>query len=236
VTHRRRRESAAQRNGPAAGIVTGLHVQRRNPERVNLHIDGEFCCGVAYDVAHSERLRVGAPVSAPVLERIRAADEQWRAKQAALSLLATRARARRELADRLRRKQFGASAIEAALAEVERLGLIDDRAFAESWVRDRLRFRPRGSRALVAELGRKGVDSEIARAAVARVMDAARADDAGLCLNAAEKWVRRHGRPADAADRDQRLRSRRRLSAFLQRRGYGADQIRAALSAHDVQQ
>jgi regulatory protein len=215
----------------AGGTITGLHVQRRNPDRANLHIDGTFCCGVAYEVVYAERLHTGEPISRDAVARIRAADEQWRARHAALSLLAVRPRARRELSDRLKRKQFPPAAVEWAVTEADRLGLLDDRAFAESWVRDRLKLKPRGSRALVAELMHKGVDRETASRAVARVLQTEQADEATLCLHSAQKWLRTHGRSADAGDADQRRRVQRRLVAFLQRRGYAPDHIRAALDA-----
>jgi regulatory protein len=214
------------------GVVTGLHAQRRNPERVNVHIDGEFCCGAAWEVVYAEGLRVGDAASADAIARIRTADEHWKAKQAALSLLGARPRARRELGDRLRRKGFDADAAEWALTQVERLGFIDDVAFAESWVRDRLRLRPRGARALVAELTRKGVDGDTARSVVERVMRTEQKDDSALCQQAADKWLRTRGRIV-AAEPDQHARVARRLAAFLERRGYAGDHIRAALDRID---
>jgi regulatory protein len=216
---------------PAESVVTALQPQRRDPQRVNVHVNGAFCCGAAYEAVHAERLRVGEPVTAEALARIRAADERWRAKQSALSLLAARPRARRELADRLRAKQFGSAAVEWAVGEAERLGLLDDAAFAESWVRDRLRLKPRGSRALVAELTRKGVASDVAHRAVERTLHEQGVGDAALCTHAATKWLLRHGPLGDAGDAQHNRRILRRLSAFLQRRGYGAEHVRSALNA-----
>ena len=126
-----------------SGVITALKAQRRSADRLNLYIDGDFRCGIAMDVLVSERLRIGDSVSEELLERLIAADESWKAKQAALSLLGTRARGTGELADRLRRKGFPPSAVDWAIGEVRRLGYLDDAAFAESWVRDRLRLRPR---------------------------------------------------------------------------------------------
>jgi regulatory protein len=229
-------ESAGRMPGATApadgGVVTALHAQRRHPERVNVHIDGEFCCGAAWEVVYAEGLRVGDAAGADVIARIQLADERWKAKQAALSLLAARPRARRELGDRLRRKGYDAETAQWALIQVERLGLIDDVAFAESWVRDRLRLRPRGARALVAELTRKGVDSDTARNVVERIMHAEQADDGALCQEAADRWLRTHGRTV-ATEPDQHARVTRRLAAFLQRRGYAGDHIRAALNGLD---
>lgn len=205
--------------------ITKLVPQRRNPDMVNLHIDGEFRTAVSYAALTAEQLRTGDVITDQQLERLLAADEHWKAKDAALVLLGVRARARGELADRLRRKGFSDPAIAHALGEVDRLGFIDDAAFAESWVRDRLKLRPRGSHALVYELVRKRVPADVARAAVARVMSAEHVSDEELCLAAAERWVKSHVRKAEEDD----VRRERRLVAYLGRRGYRTGAIRAAL-------
>jgi regulatory protein len=217
--------------------ITALTRQRRHPGRANLHIDGAFHCGIAREVVYAERLSVGDDITAERLQRLRHADDCWRATDAALSLLAARARARRELADRLRRKGFDPAAVDHALERVERLGLIDDRAFAEAWVRDRLRLRPRGTRALVAELRGKGVAPSVARSAVADVMRTEGTDDADLCRQAAEKWLRSRADAAvnqergGVADRDEQRRREGRLAAYLARRGYASAAIRDVLTA-----
>jgi regulatory protein len=210
-------------------VVTGLEPLRRRPEFVELHIGGELVCAIACEVVAVHGVRVGDALTADQLARVRAADAAWRAKQAALSLLAARARARGELADRLKRKGFDEGAVESALEQVEAMGLVDDAAFSESWVRDRLKLRPRGAAALVAELRRKHVSIEIARDAVARVMAAEDVSDDALCSAAAERWAGRHAVTGIAlADRQA---MERKLSAYLARRGYRGDAIRAAVDA-----
>jgi regulatory protein len=211
--------------------ITALTSQRRHPGRANLHIDGEFHCGIASEVVYVEGLRIGDDITPERLQRLRQADDCWRATDAALSLLSTRARARRELADRLRRKGFDAAAVDHALERVERLGLIDDHAFAEAWVRDRLRLRPRGTRALVAELTGKGVAPAIAHSAVASVMRTEGTDDADLCRQAAEKWLRSRPDRGGVADRGEQRRREGRLYAYLARRGYASAAIRDALTS-----
>lgn len=218
---------------PTPMTVTDLKPLRRDPELVELHIDGELHATIAFAAASAERLRVGDVIPAEQLHRLLAVDEHWKAKQSALSLLAARARATGELAGRLRRKGFSGGAIQAALGDIERLGLLDDVAFAESWVRDRLKLRPRGSEVLVVELRRKCIPADIARAAVARVMTAEDVSDDDLCLAAAERWAAAHA-PAAAGPStrpDESRRLERKLSGFLARRGYRADTIRNALNA-----
>jgi regulatory protein len=212
------------------GVITGLHGQRRQPERANLHVDGEFLCGVAWEVVLREGLRAGDAVTGELLERIRQEDEAWRARESMLSLLAVRPRTRRELRDRLRRKGLGGAAVEHAMSEADRLGLLDDGAFAEMWVRDRLRLRPRGARVLEAELRQRGVAADQAAAAVARVMSREGVADEDTCNAIAARWARGPGRRlVEATDPEERRRGERRLASLLQRRGFPSASVRATV-------
>ncbi|HLF08420.1 MAG TPA: regulatory protein RecX [Dehalococcoidia bacterium] len=126
---------------------------------------------------------------------------------AALRLLALRPRTEAELRRRLGRRGFGAEAIEAAMARLGELGLVDDDAFAHFWVEQRAAFRPSGRRRLFAELRAKGVARETVDAALQGQDDAA----------SIEALARRR---ADVlGDLDAATLSRR-LEAFLVRRGY----------------
>jgi regulatory protein len=218
--------SAASNAGDDCVRITALKPVRRNAALVELHVDGEVRGRVALVLVSEAGLRIGDRISAQRLRELFTADARWKAKQAALSLLATRARARGELGDRLRRKGFDGDAVEHAMRHAERLGLVDDDAFSESWVRDRLALRPRGTRALVSELRRKGVAPATASAAVSRVMAVERLGEDELCLAAAQRWAARNAALVASGDR---LRTVRRLSAFLARRGFAADSSRTAV-------
>jgi regulatory protein len=219
-------ESESSHADEDCATITALKPVRRNAARVELHIDGEVRGTVASLLVSEAGLRVGDHIPASRLRELFAGDVRWRAIQAALSLLAVRGRARGELADRLRRKGFDGVAVEHAVQHAERLGLVDDDAFSESWVRDRLALRPRGSKALVAELRRKGVTADTARAAVSRVMAAKHVGDEELCLAAAERWLMRN---AALVGSDDRTRTTRRLFAFLARRGFATGASRDAV-------
>jgi regulatory protein len=211
------------------GTITAIRSQRRHAERANLHVDGDFCCGVAWEVVLAEGLRTGDAVDADTLQRLRREDEGWRARQAAVSLLATRPRSRRELETRLRGRDFSPEAVGHALEAAQRAGLLDDVAFGEAWVRDRLRLRPRGSRALAAELVRKGLPRDTAADIVARVMQGHGADDGDLCARAAEKWAGRNQRQlAEDTSPETHRRLERRLLGYLTRRGYPLAAARSA--------
>ncbi|HEX9884846.1 MAG TPA: regulatory protein RecX [Longimicrobiales bacterium] len=190
---------------------------------------------IALEIVSHQALRVGDPLDAELRSVIEDADLRWRAREAALSLLSHRARARQELARRLRKKDFPGAVIRDCLDELEARGFLDDAEFARSFVRGRLRVRPRGRAGLHSELRRLGVDDAVAQTAVDGVFQEESTSDADLALDAARGWLKRQGGAIQAAlagppfdpDRD---KARRRLHGYLARRGFPAGAARAAMA------
>lgn len=137
----------------------------------------------------------------------------------ALELLSFRARSESELEQRLRREDHAPAAIAATLLRCRELGYLDDRAFALSHVRDRLRLNPRGRRALRSELYRKGVDRDVAEEAIEEAFAESGRSERELARELAEKRV-------GSLDRLELAAARRRLSAYLARRGFPGTIVR----------
>jgi regulatory protein len=120
--------------------------------------------------------------------------------------------------------------VEECLSALIAAGLVDDGEFAVAFVRDRVRSRPRGARRLVQELRVRGVADEAAREAVDRVLAAGEVSELDLARKAAEGWARRTlgARSVPGASRhdEDPWAVRRRLHAFLARRGFGGETIR----------
>jgi regulatory protein len=202
--------------------ITAIVPQQFHPERVNVFVDGAFRLGLAAEPVLAEPLRVGDEVDDACLAALEAKDGGWKARDAALSLLSHRARSAAELTRRLRRKGYGDEVAEETVGRLGELGMVDDAAFAESFVRDRVRLRPQGKRRMASELRARGVDAETASAAIGEVMAREDATELDLARAAAARWKPRPG--------EDPARARRRLHAFLARRGFGGDAVRAVLS------
>ena len=201
---------------------------------MKVELDDGRTLSVDVEVVFRAGLRKGDVVDEALEAQLLDSDLRSRARAAAFSLLSARARSRKELKDRLRRKDFPAGVVTDCLDALEAAGWLDDAAFARSMVRDRLRLRPRGPGRMTQELRAKGVSEEIARAAVAGVFDDEDVSVPDLALEVAQGWLRRQ--PAAAKDallsRDfspERDKARRRFFAFLARRGFAGTVARTAL-------
>jgi regulatory protein len=200
------------------GVITRISSQRRAHGRYAVEIDGRGGLTLAEEVIVRANLQVGDALDAERISALLAEDETARAVEAALSFVAYRPRSEQEVRDRLRRGKFSAAAIDRALARLYEWRYLDDADFARRWVENRASQRPRGRRMLQLELRRKGIAAETA----AEAIDEADLDELAAATDLARRQLAKYAGVDEAA-------ARRRLGAFLARRGYGYDIVRAAL-------
>lgn len=186
--------------------ITALQAQKRDPNRVNLYLDGEYAFGLARIVA--AWLKVGQELSEEKIAALQAEDSRERAYQQAMLFLSYRARSEAEIRQNLRKHEIPDAVIEDTLDRLRRERLADDRQFAQAWVENRSTFRPRGRRALSVELRRKGLSEENAQAALAGLDEDALAYEAGL----------KQARRLSGLEWND---FRKKLGEFLARRGFG---------------
>ncbi|RTR03462.1 regulatory protein RecX [Halomonas nitroreducens] len=136
----------------------------------------------------------------------------------AIRLLARREYARGELHERLAARGHAAGEIEACLDALVEQGLQSDARFAESFLRARV-VRGQGPLKIRAELGRRGVDDDTARAAFREAEG-----EVDWFRLAAEVLARRFPGPGEGP------RERARRERFLAGRGFDFDQLRHALA------
>jgi len=201
-----------------AGTITALRAQVKDAERVNVFIDGDFALGVSLSTITKAGLYVGKALDAEEYTRLEQLESADKAYLAALRFLEARPRSEAEVRERLTRKEYAPEAIDAALARLVQLELIDDAAFARSWVENRQAYRPRGIGALRDELRRKGIATDVAAQVLSD--DQLTGDQAERALALARGALHKY---ANAADRPTFLR---RMGGYLQRRGFGFEIIR----------
>lgn len=186
--------------------ITAIEPQKKNPQRVNIHLDGEFAFGLARIVA--AWLKVGQEISAEKIAALQAEDEREAVYQRALHFLSYRPRSSAEIRKNLEKHAVPAALIAETIERLERNGLVNDETFARLWVENRNQFRPRSRSHLSMELRQKGIDDEVIRTVLE-----ADVDEEALALEAARKYARR-------VEGLERTEFRNKLGGFLARRGF----------------
>jgi regulatory protein len=198
-----------------AGKITALVAQKRNKERVNVYIDGEFAFGLA--LIEALKLHKGQTLTDEEIDRLKALDEVEVAHERALNLLSYRPRSTDEVRRKLQESnKFSENAVDKALEKLERAGLLDDEAFARYWVENRERFSPRSARALRHELRQKGVSDRVVEDAVTSL------DEEDAAYRAAQAKLSRYAN----AEEDE---FRKKLGGYLSRRGFSYGTVRDVL-------
>lgn len=192
------------------GTITALTAQVKNPDRVNVFIDGAFALGLALSVA--VELRLGQEMTQAELEQLDRRDEIHRAKQRALGLLARRPYSAAEITRSLRRHQVGDDIIQQVIDDLTEAKLIDDVAFAAYWVEQRETHRPRSRLALRQELSQRGIEREIVAEALSDIEETEAARR--VAQKQAGRW---RGLPE--------VEWRARLTRYLMRHGYPYDVV-----------
>jgi regulatory protein len=197
-----------------SGVVTALEVQKRNKQRVNVYLDGEYAFSLPIDEA--AKLRKGQPLSEADIRVMQDEDDRQRAVDSAARFLSYRPRSTHEVRQNLARKGIDSAVIDAAVERLLALGYLDDAAFAAFWVRERCAFKPIARRALRHELRQKGIADSVIDEALAQV------DENETVYRAAEAQARKlRGSTRQAFEA--------KLSGFLQRRGFSYSDIRTAI-------
>jgi regulatory protein len=202
-------------------ILTGLAPDPRRPDYRLVEVDrGRFASIPAADLALLA-LRVGADIPPLVFERLQELADIEAAHRAGLRALARRAHARFDLRRRLLQKQHPPVAVDAALSRLTAAGLLDDVRFAADYALAKGR-RGRGPARLVRDLQAQGIDRRVAEEAVRSSLASEDIDPAETVRALAEKRARQlTGLPTTVR--------KRRLTAFLMRRGFGGAEIRGVV-------
>jgi regulatory protein len=140
----------------------------------------------------------------------------------ALNLLSARPYSIQRLQRKLIQKEYPAADAEDAIRRLVANGLLNDEKYAEQYARSKILSTGASKRRLTQDLYRKGIKGDVAKAAIAQVIEDEEIDTSAVVEQVARKKL------AQLGDLEP-LVLRRRLFAFLARRGYDLDQIKAVV-------
>ena len=199
-------------------ILTHIAPDPHRPGYRVLEVDRGRFASLPDEAIHELPLVQGTGLDRGMLERLQHLADVEAAYRAAVRAQARRPHAAGDLRRRLILKQHPPAAADVAMQRLAERGLIDDRRFAEHYVATRA-ARGRGPARLLKDLMRQGLDRPTAEAAVRTALDAEGIDVEHTLRLVAER------RAASLDDLPSPVK-RRRLAAYLSRRGYQGPAVR----------
>ena len=187
--------------------ITAIKPQKRNHQRVNIYLDGEYAFGLSRFVAGW--LTTGRKLNQAEIEKLKKQDAYEIAFQKALQFINFRPRSVHETRKRLSEKGFGDEVIEVTIQKLLEKKWLDDLNFAQQWIENRNAFRPRSDRFLAYELRLKGVAEDKINIALEKFGE----DENLLAYQAGIK-------KAKQCQNKTKIEFQKKVGGFLSRRGF----------------
>jgi regulatory protein len=202
--------------------ITAIEHDPRRPGNVRLELDGARFGVVPAALIAAEGLSPGQTIAPDVHERLSAAADIEAAFRTGLRMLELRSFARADLGRRLQRKGHPRPAVEVALERLLTLGLLNDEAYARSYVQTRAP-RGRGPSRLIRDLLAMGVQRSLIDRAVA-----AEWPEGSDRTSMPQLLVSKRAAQLGTLPRQTK---RRRLLAYLARRGFSGREVGAMVES-----
>lgn len=186
--------------------ITALTIQKKNPNRVNIFLDGEFSFGMY--IINAAHLKVGQTISKETIDNLMKVDQIEDGFQKALKYISYKPRTKIEVVKRLRENDFDEGSISIVMEMLAEKGYVNDFLYAKNWVENRSIYKPRSKKLIIWELKNKQISEEIISEVTGEMIP-----EEKLAILAAENYARR----LSGYDKEVFIR---RLSGYLIRRGF----------------
>lgn len=187
---------------------------QKKKNRYNIYVDEDFSLGVSDDVIVKYNLYVGMEVDDDLIQDVLVSEEENKVLNYALNLLSYRQRSEKELVTSMNRKDYNEQHIEKTITYLKDNNYINDLEFAKSFVHDKINLNKYGPERIKYDLIVKGVSRDI----IDEVIVIDRGDQINMAREIAYKKIWSY-------KNDDKRNIYRKMSSFLQRKGFSYDII-----------
>lgn len=196
-------------------IITKIECAKKNKDRANIYIDGEYAFSVNLEIVYKEGLKVKDSVDYDKLKKVIEEDNYIKCKNSAIRIIEKSYKSEKEIRDKLLKKEFDNKTVNRTLNFLKEYNLIDDKKLAYMYVKDRLRNQ--GEKKIKYGLLQKGISEEV----ISIVLDSVNNDDLedtayNLALKKYEILIKRE---------NDKYKLYQKLTRYLIGRGYGYDLV-----------
>lgn len=201
-------------------IITRITPQKKRENRRSVFLDGAFAFGISDNVVARFRLREGMSISPEMVAEIAAGEVRQECFDYAMKYLQARLHSASELRRKLMRREYGQMVIDGVIADLLRMGYLDDARFAKSKALSAAEHKHHGRRRAFVDLLKAGVKRDVADAALDDVYQ--QSDSTAAARLLAEK-------KAPSLKKLEPAVARRRLAGMLMRRGFDYETIKPVI-------
>lgn len=196
--------------------ITKMEIQKRNKERVNIYIDGEYTLAVNREIVYKENLKTGEEINIEKLQIVAEKEEMLRCKDSALRIIERSYKTEKEIRDKLKDKNYNDKAIDYSIEFLKEYNFLNDNSYVKAYIKDKLSSR--GSTKIRYDLVRKGISKDT----IEKYLDMV---DSHVEINTALELAKKKYRSIIKSESDS-YKINGKLYRFLVSKGYNYDVVK----------
>ena len=120
-------------------VISKIEVQKKNKDRVNVYIDGEYAFPCNSEVIFLHMIKVGQTVDADNLQEIINMDDYIKCKDSALRIIERSYKTEKQIYDKLIQKDYDKASIDKVLDLLKEYKLLDDEKYAKTYIKEKIK-------------------------------------------------------------------------------------------------
>lgn len=149
-------------------IITKIEIGKRNKERANIYIDGEFSFSISLELVYKENLKANEHIDIEKLKNLAGEDNYIRCKNSAIKIVERSYKSQKEMKEKLILKGYDERTIERTLQFLKEYNLLNDENYAKMYVKDKVKRE--GTRKIKYTLIKKGIDDNLIEEELSKVL------------------------------------------------------------------
>ncbi|MGN0145220.1 MAG: recombination regulator RecX [Clostridium sp.] len=166
-------------------VITKIEIQKRNKERVNIYLDGEYALSISAELVYKENLRVKDNIDIDKIKAVADKEAYIKCKNSAIRIIEKSYKTEKEVIEKLKLKGYEDRHIDASIEFLKNYNFLNDDYYAEAFVRDKLNSR--GSQKIKQDLIKKGISRDIIEE---KLSDVDKTAEKEVAMKLAEKKLR----------------------------------------------
>lgn len=167
--------------------ITKIEYQKNNKNRVNIYLDSNYEFGLDLDVVLEYGLKKGMDLEEGFIDEVLLSDSRKKAYSYALSVLARRPVSEKQLALKMKNKDYEHEIILFVIDKLKRNKYIDDEDYSERFINDKVNYSNFGKLKIKSALYSKGVERQIIEEKIGMIEDE---DEARKAYDLAKKKLK----------------------------------------------
>lgn len=142
-------------------VITKVEVQKRNKDRVNIYIDGDFAFSCSTELVFAYGLKAGKSVELEALREIVSEDSYLKCKNHALKIIEKSYKSEKEVFDKLKLKGYDEKTIARVMEFLKSYNFLNDESYTTMYIKDKLKTQ--GKNKIKQALLRKGIEEDLVK-------------------------------------------------------------------------